>query len=359
MARESHGYVLIKNCWKFLFFFALSSCLTQVDLGTDNIGGRLVISGQISTIADQNIIQVGTTADTERLPFPLSGAWVSVTDEQSEEIHLYSEDPFSPGSYILEDFQGTPGRSYYLTVIAPNGREYRSDSQQIPDDVGTIGATFDFNLEQYTDFEGIVTEQPFMKIYASSVVPSSDSPIYLKWQVDEAFLLSPTDFPDPFGSVPPPCFIVQNADPQRIVVLNGEFLNVSNIDNLLVCSRIVDWSFLEKHTFSLVQTSFSKNAFAYWQNVHVLANQVGSIFDTPPAEIKGNILSINLPGEKVYGYFQAVNQVYTRFTTYPNDLPFPVPYNACTYSYTRNEYPSRCLDCSLVRNSTSRRPVWF
>ena len=114
----------------------------------------------------------------------------------------------------------------------------------------------------------------------------------------EAFRLSPTDFPDPFGSVPPSCYIVQNADPQRIVLFNGEDLKTTTVENLLVVSRIVDWIFLEKHHFTIYQSALTRDAMEYWRKVNILANQVGSIFDTPPADITGNIKNSGQPGRK-------------------------------------------------------------
>ncbi len=92
----------------------------------------------------------------------------------------------------------------------------------------------------------------------------------------------------------------------------------------MVVSRLVDWSFYEKHYFTLYQSAMTRDAIEYWRKVDILANQVGSIFDTPPAEINGNIKNLNNQDEKVYGYFQTVNETYHRFTLYKEDLPFPL-----------------------------------
>ncbi len=356
--KQLYGYALARNCARFIALLLFSSCLTPVEIKTENIGGRLVISGQVSTLEDQNIVQIGTTADTERLPFPVSAANVSVVDEETGESYSYFEDPFTPGSYLLENFIGTPGRTYHLQVLTPDGRSYESASEQMPGAVGDVTTRFEFQREQYVDFEGIVSDQLFIKIFAATTIPAREEPLFLNWRVDEAFLLSPTDFPDPFGTIPPPCYVVQNADPQRIVLFNGEDLNVNSFE-YLVCSRVIDWTFLEKHTFSTYQSSLTKSAFEYWRKVNILANQVGSIFDTPPAQIDGNIHAVQNEDEKVYGYFQATNQVLTRFTVFPTDLPNPLNVTTCTYSENRTTYPARCLECSTVRNSSYRRPVWF
>ena len=61
-----------------------------------------------------------------------------------------------------------------------------------------------------------------------------------------------------------------------------------------------------------ISLRMTRDAIEYWRKVNILANQVGSIFDTPPAEINGNIKNLNNQDEKVYGYFQTVNETYHR-----------------------------------------------
>ena len=238
---------------------------------------------------------------------------------------------------------------------------YESEPEKIPETAGQVTTRYEIVKEEYTDGEGIVSLENFIKIYSNSLLPLSEEPLYFKWNVEETFLLSPTDYPDIAGYVPPSCYIVQNADPQRILLYNGDNLNTSAVNDQLVTRRIIEWTFLEKHYFTTYQTSMTKEAKEYWRKVNVLANQVGSIFDTPPAEITGNLRNINKPDEKVLGYFQAVNQSYDRFFILPDFLPFPLILTNCTYEMNRSfeSYPRRCLECLSVRNSSYNRPDWF
>ncbi len=349
----------VRSSIKLVCLLLLGSCLTPVDFSTERIGGTLVVGGQISTIPEQNIIQLGLTADSERLPVPLSGAYLLLSDDQNQSASYY-EDPNNPGTYILPDMQGVPGRTYTLQINLPDGAVYQSAPERIPATSGQVTTRYEFIQEEYTDAEGIVSLEWFIKIYANSQLPVAEVPAYLKWSVEEVFLLSPTDFPDPFGHIPPPCFIAQNADPQRIALFDGDKLQSTSIENLLVGSRVIDWTFQEKHYFTTYQTSLTKEAYEYWRKVNILANQVGSIFDTPPATITGNILNVNRPSEKALGYFQATNQVYDRFVIYQDNLPYRLLTSTCTYDgRVFSLYPQRCLDCTSVRNSSYNRPEWF
>ena len=200
-----------------------SGCVSPIDIPVSHLGGHLVVSGQVSPIEDQNFIELGLTAETERLPFPLSGAAVILANDLGENAY-YEEDPFSPGTYRLANYAGVPGRTYSLTILY-NGEAYHSQPEKMPESAGEISTHFEIDKEEYTDLDGAVRTDNFLKIYTTSTLPKGPSETLVKWSTEEAFLLSPTDFPDPFGYVPPPCFIVQNADPQRIPLFSSADLS--------------------------------------------------------------------------------------------------------------------------------------
>lgn len=158
----------------------------------------------------------------------------------------------------------------------------------------------------------------------------------MKWNVTEDYLLTPTYFPLPPGlppNLPPPnCYIAQKVDGQRIAIFDATKISSSSVNKQLVATREIDWTFLEKHYFTTYQSSLTKNAYEYWLKANLLANQVGSIFDTPPAELSGNLVSISNPSEKVWGYFQAVNQTSKRKAFYKSDLPFPLLVRVCDFT---------------------------
>lgn len=91
-----------------------------------------------------------------------------------------------------------------------------------------------------------------------------------------------------------------------------------------------------------------------------LVNNTGSVFDTPPAPIRGNIQNVNDPDEVVLGNFEVANVKLTRIYTTQADVPFFIP-EVCTYSPTRrlDDYPKTCLRCSEFENSSNDYPVWW
>lgn len=337
----------------------LAACLSPLDRFSDYVGGDVVISGQISPLPETNAVYVARTSDRERLPEPVTGADI-VLYEDGNIARTYVEDSQVPGKYVLPDFAGFPGRSYHIDVVLPGGQRFASAPEQMPEAIGEDDITYSIEPMEFIDGDGTVSERFFINIFNAHRLPSSSQDVFLKWHVEEVYALSPTDFPDPFARVPPTCYVAQPVDPQRMVLFSNEGITATSITELLLVSRQIDATFKERHYFTAYQSSLAREAFEYWEKVNVVANQSGSIFDTPPARITGNITSIANPDEQVHGYFQAVNQRMDRFYLLPDDLPFRLTVH-CEYRPDRefNDYPPECLDCLSVRNSSYNRPPWF
>src|SRR3989337_1772272 len=133
--------------------------------------------------------------------------------------------------YRLSGATGIAGQTYNIRITLDTDEVYESIPEKMPESTGEISTRFETVWEEYTDAEGIILLRPFVKLYANSIIPVGPDASYFKWSVEEAYMLSPTDFPDPFGSVPPSCYIIQNADPQRIPLLNNGDVRAASIEH--------------------------------------------------------------------------------------------------------------------------------
>lgn len=356
--RRSVRRILSRVAIQSLVALVLVGCLSRIQLDVDPTSGRVVVSGQVSTIADQNRVQLGTTFGPNRLPEPISNALVIVHDNFGTGV-VWPEDPDQPGVYRQQNYVAVPGGEYFVEVVLPDDRTFKSVPERMPEPIADVEAYYTIEEDMFTDREGTVSTHPFVKVYANNLLP--ESPAFIRWSVEECYVLRPTDFPDPFGFVPPPCYILTNPDPQRIVLYNGLEQSAERLDNLLVASRLLDRSFFDRHYFSVYQSSLTREAFDYWRKVDVVSNRVGSIFDTPPAMITGNIFDVNDPESTALGYFQAVNQTLDRFFLLPSDITIPIPYKDCLYQPGRSveDYAAECLNCLSLRYSSHVRPDWF
>ncbi len=339
----------------------MASCLTSIEIPVEINGGRLVVSGQISTLQDQSFITLGITSDsTASVSKPLSGASIFLFDDKGNSF-VYVETTW--GTYTLIGAGGKVGHTYHIEIELPNGKRYKSIPEKMPEASVLDSVSYEVATEKVIDFEGLATLKAFYKIYANSTSIIKNS--YLKWNVTEDYLLTPTYFPPPPNvppyPAPPNCYIAQRVDAQRISLFDWTKSSSNTLKKQLIATREIDWTFLEKHYFTTYQTSLTKEAYEYWRKTNILANQVGSIFDTPPAELKGNLESVGNPAEKTWGYFQVVNQTSARRAFYKFDLPFPLLAKTCEFtgSYDRSLYETRCLECLTIRNSSYTRPSWF
>lgn len=338
---------ILRHSKNALFIILLSGCLTPTEIKTTRQGNTLVVSGRVSSLPDQSLLFVGLTAESERLPFPVSGAIVNLYEEDQLR-DVYAEDTTIPGNYALPDFVGTPGKMYHVKIILPNNRMYESAPEKMPGESGSVSTYFQIEREEFIDYEGLLVNQPVVRVIGNSILPPPENQ-FMKWQVDEVFMI--------FGG-PLPCFVTQPADPQFLVLLDRKNLVATEYPRQFLARRVVDYSFMSKHYFVTYQSTITKDAFDYWRKVRILASQDGSMFDIPPATITGNLRSINDPSEKVLGYFEATHQTLHRFFLTTYDFPFTMNYTDCTGNGSGIP-PPRCLNCLVVKNSSLVRPPWF
>lgn len=341
-----------------LGFVLLAGCLSPISVDVVDASGRVVISGQVSTVEHRNIVSVYLTAGVLVQATPVSGATARILDDLG---NVWTCVEGYPGNYEAQGLIGIPGRTYHAEVEMPGtSKLYRSQPETLPLVIGQDEVRYEFSEEEFIDSDGTPSRQPFINFHSMVNLQQASEPYYLKWTVNEIYLLMPTDFPDPFGVVPPPCFIRKTTDPQRVPIFNGEKKPALQ-DDFLVAVRLADnKAFHSKYSAYIYCSSVTADAYEYWRKVNILVTQVGSIFDTPPAEIDGNVASVNDPSEKVYGYFQASNETYHRITLNLTDMPFPaLPY--CEYDNSKfpNEYSSECLNCLNAANSSYDEPELF
>jgi hypothetical protein len=345
----------------------LGSCVEKIDFPLNRGVEKLIVSGQINNLNEAQIIYLSETTSANReplssgnyfvindLPRPLQGASVNVI---SSDGGMISFQETKPGQYEFGTSLGLKSGVDYQVEISFEGRTYRSTAESLNPVIGTDELSYTFE-------RGIFKDQPetaFISIISTVQLPEQVGDYYLRWDVDEVYFWDLTFFPNPFNTPPPLCFVFDYPDPERITLLNGDLLNrPGGTSSQILAERIIDESFLSRHYFNVRQTSISKSSYEYWRKVRELVNNTGSVFDTPPAPIRGNIRNVNDPDEVVLGNFEVANVKLTRIYTTQADVPFFIP-EVCTYSPTRrlDDYPKTCLRCSEFENSSNDYPVWW
>lgn len=340
--------------------FLLINCKDQVDLRGEGSIGVVVVDGKITTLPGPYELRLGLTVGVDQKPNPLQFATATIYDDlgNSEQYTEVKPGVYSvPGNFV----QGMPGRAYHVEVTLQDGRKYSSKPEIIPGATGVDTPSFEFS--ERSEFVGETeVKTHVMNIYTDSQLPPDEKDYFLRWDVLETYMFEQSPVFNPLlGGLPPPCYVDGYADRQRITLFTTKNQHVQNLKHTLIAVRDVDFSFLARHYFHVYLSSITKESYNYWKNVDQLINRSGSIFDTPPAPIVGNITSMSDESEKVFGYFEAANTNLARFYVLRGDVPFSmISYcNDPRYGPYWNGYPRECSYCLSLDNSSLTPPDWW
>ena len=355
------GLIMGRYSYVCFFLLLLINCKDPIDLRGKGSIGLLVIDGKITTLPGPYELRLGYTVGVDQKPSPVSHAHAKLFDDagnseaydETGEAGVYS----APGAIV----QGIPGRAYHIEVTLEDGRKYTSKPEIIPLASGIDTPSYDFGTR--SEFVGDAeVKKNVINVYTDTQLPADGKDIYMRWYATETYMFEQAPKFDEFtGTIPKPCYVDGFADRQRITLFTTRSQQLQTLTHTLVAVRDIDHSFLARHYFTVYLSSITKESHEYWKNVDQLINRSGSIFDTPPAPIAGNIFSPTDETEKVLGYFEAANTSYSRLFVLRKDVPFQMlSYcNDPKYGPYWPFYPKECNDCLLLENSSKTPPDWW
>lgn len=342
-----HHRILLASLLAFLT--ALASCIDPITIDAEREGNQLLIDGFVTDGSGPHEVRIAITREKQRTT-PIEQALVELVSEDGEREQMFEE--MTPGTYVhrAQQLQAQPGKAYHLEITLVNGRQYATQPDTMPELIGRDSVYYG---------EGSRNGQDVMYVFADSWLPDTPEPLYVRWEVEEYYRYELTDFPDPWGNIPPPCFVFGDIEPQRINLFDGARFRTRQITRQQVGIRPLDYTFLHQHWINVYQQSMSREAFRYWSQVRSVVEQTGSIFDVPPAEVRGNAFRVGRD-DQVLGYFAALRQDTARYVTYRGD--FAIRSNdPCLYTPFKQlwQYPDECLQCGVLENSTPVQPDYF
>lgn len=337
----------------------LSACIEPFDFEVDKTSGTLIINGRITNSKGPHYVYINRTTAADSIRKPETGAVVTLHEEGGNTYPLFEE---LPGQYILPIglMNANPGLNYHIAVNLLNGEVYESTPDRMPEVTAQDSLYVQFVLEERVNENGVTLQNYFHEAYINSRIPQTDKPLFIRWEVQETYQLFPVDLEEFNEIEPPPCYITDYPDPQRINLFNNFEFDAGTFSNLLVAKRPLNYAFKALYFTNLYQYSLSESAYTYWENIAKNINQAGSIFDTPPATVKGNIFNVNNPQEAVFGYFEAAAVKVQRVSVSDESAPIEVG-ERCPYDAARpnlNQYEPLCQDCNISPKSIPR-PEYF
>lgn len=326
-------------------------CVDEIDFDIERDGGKLVVSGGIYDHNGPFTVELALTNDVVTVPMPLSDAKVTLIDNNG---NMFQYGETKPGVYSIPAgiINGRRGETYHIEIELPNGKVYHSIPEMIPLLNGKPETILDVGFIQEPSTSGRLLDIPAVSILANTELPEHTEPLFLKWDVESVYAFRENEPTSPLAPPANTCYITRKTDSQTINLIRTDELSSNFIENKpLVNQRIIRDQYYIRHVFGVTVSSISERRYLYWQNVDQIINQSGTIFDAPPATVRGNIVNVNDENDIALGYFEAAakNSAYDFVTR--ADLPVYIP-NPCPG-------PSECNNCLLIDDSSFDRPDFF
>lgn len=332
----------------------LNSCIESIEFDTGTNESVLVIDGKFTNYQGDQVIRLSRTTDFgESVNDPVRNAIIKIIRGDGLEA-FYKESV--AGNYLLPRnvMPAITNAKYKLEITLSDGSMYQSANQRMPALVEADSAFYAVETQTNVSEINIINEFKVINVYVSTPIPQNEK-AYFRWEVDEAFEF----WEQPCGGlhVPKACYFGEKPETQNILLFDNEDFVGSTLNPIRVAQNrpIVDYKYLFTHYFNIYQHRISKEAYDYWQDIQLIANQTGTIFDPPPAGIPGNVFNVEDEDELILGFFEVASVDTVRTYTIRSFLAEEFQLNYyCTgriFGFLARNSPSACCACQTLQES--------
>ena len=259
-------------------------------------GSYLVVEGIINSGSDSTIIKLSKTVHITDAVRTNAESGATVTVEGEGFSKLLSE--ISPGVYAVVGLNLNAAAKYHLSIKLLSGQQYLSDDVAV-------------KITPPIDTVSYAVKNNQLQIYASSHDPSSNTHYY-RWSYDETWRFHAkyiSNYKLQNNSIVRrgldddvfTCF--GNAASNVIVLASTNGLAQDLVSNAPITQIMAGSEKISiRYSINIKEYALTQDAFAFWQNLKKNTEQLGSIFDALPSQLKGNIHNVADANEPVIGY---------------------------------------------------------
>ncbi|SFG62668.1 protein of unknown function [Pontibacter chinhatensis] len=328
--------------WSLLLLLGLQACVEPFELETGGEDMLLVVDGLIT---DQNRPDLNKVTLSWTAPFDSKNniavihPVVEVRDAQGQAMRLTEgkrEVDTSRGVYTLEEseFKAVAGKSYSLHVRLADGREYASRPELLTPVPPIQSVNYEFkefiNVVENSDGKLVEKRTAGFEVKVRVQDPEEQGNFY-RWDTEGVFAFFTKG---PGGRTS--CWANVGSINTRVAATDDRLTNGRLFEHPVA---IIPADIPTMYRIRIRQYSLTAEAYEFWRLLNEQQSNVGSIFDPPPAQIKGNLYSTTDPEERVFGYFTA-SALTEDYKMVPRYLyaPFPgppwvLPEGDCRYTY--------------------------
>ncbi|MDX1939730.1 MAG: DUF4249 family protein [Saprospiraceae bacterium] len=350
--------------WIFIILccgIIISGCLEEITLKNQKLETKaIIIQGKLikgtPSIAEVWVRRIGDFEGYEAETH-LSGAKVFLVSDDGTSIQVTEELENKRYRAVIPEngpsFRVETGRSYHIEVSLLDGAQFVSEPEpMLP--VAKIDQVnykmIDLTIQKD---DGSVNTEDYIQFMVSTPLQLNDMQerARLRWQLFAAYRLTDDNFNT--------CYNLEPLRTDQTFIYNGEAFQSERLDTFPLVNIQFDFRFAEGFYLTLVQESLSENAFTYWNQIKILAERNGNMFDPPAGKILTNIKNIKTPDAEVYGYFYVAPQDTLRRYIRPEEVGSPKKYCPLPPPTAPRMSPTLCDNCLIGSGSSLKKPTYW
>lgn len=370
-----------------LVLIIFQSCIEEYKPELDNSeGDKYVVFGEITDKEGfQKVVIAKTSSVYHAEKKPVSNCDVKVVDNKGN-IYQFIENEQGVYSAYMESQNLLIGTAFKIDIITPSGNFISSDYDTLRECPPIDSVYYEIEkritpdpdvkipiIQFYLDYNGVNTKSKLIKIDLTQTYEyHAEYP--LKWYYDgRVHQLTEPDYSKQV------CW--KTSKIPDIYLFSTQKL-YENIFSKYPLHQIPNTSERLMFGYSLLieQRSLSKDAYEYYEKLSSNILKDGSLYDTQPQQIEGNLYNLTNPNNKVIGYFNVCGIEKKRL--FFKDIPnFPIEFDGvCTpmllewgpyilgerfvYLWYYGDLPGTyllhpyCVDCTKLGGNLSKPDFW-
>jgi len=342
----------------------LCGCITEFEAKhTDDIADILVVEGLITD--DESTIVLSSSAglkDDNRNMFAyhVTGAKVYI---ECDDGMQWSAARQNYGEYTIENGKLNPEKQYRLKILVETGRAPSVEKTGNAQSVEKTGHAPSLQGEYHSEYAYPLITPEIDSVFWTKkdrgqpvnihvATHATDSMVqYCRWSYREVWELKPQHLIEDEGKCPKclltgldnkdvicpycgfeltrfPYYCWNSASSKEMLLGSSEKTVSGRLTEILTKTPPSNERFSILYRMDVTQNAISKQAYNYYTNIKKNSQQSGGIMSHIPAELKGNIICVTEPGQKVIGYMDVASITRGRLYVYPN--VYEAPMSQCT-----------------------------
>jgi hypothetical protein len=314
-----------------IVLLCLAACIDPLDADLNTQREHLVVEGIFTNEAMLNYVRL-SYSQPHTSPYNKfeEKAAVTVVGSTGESFHfLYDK----AGYYFAEQGEaarGTIGHSYTLQ-IAVGDKKYMSKPVKLLAPIPIDSIHFEVDTKTYA-FRG----DKEAKLYPgyNVLINYNDPPMeknFLRWTFATTYEVQtqPWEYIHPFTGLPAPkdcctqCFLEEKLE--QFKVIDDRLTDGRQVLNQNVLFIPFEKYLGVKNKLTVYQHTITSEAYNFFRILEQQKGTTGTVFDPPPAEVKGNMYNENDGEERVIGFFDVSGVSVRRITINKEDIPVSFP----------------------------------